>query len=161
MQAKQKIFIVQHLETDDIYAIFDEYSKAEAYVHRFKTKAYMEIVAHVLNPEYLSDKTRDPYNVVLPKTGAKPIELCIYTNAALIEAAFNEEYSIHQFEEEDVDTANIDIQLMAPSETDALIRAIAIRDEVIIRYELDCGRKRYGVFTQIPRFVKKMILLNM
>ncbi|MNK92880.1 hypothetical protein D3C87_1130210 [compost metagenome] len=135
---KQKIFIVQHLDSegaDDIEAVFDERKKAEAFIKRFKTRAIMEIVEHVLNPEYLSDKTQDQYHIVLTQTGIVRAEVTVLNFINLSEQAVNEEYSIRKYNKTRIEEATMEIMLMASTPANALIRALAIRDEIVARGE--------------------------
>ena len=80
MKKNTKIYAVRSLKLDGICSslgVFDTRKKAKDFLCKHKTKMDAEIVEWTLNPEYVIDKTQDPYMVQFLGNENKPISISI------------------------------------------------------------------------------------
>jgi hypothetical protein len=117
---------------DEVYGFFDSYDEANAFINRFKTiPKDLEIVRQVLNPEYITDKGKDPYRIVLRNKENVPFDVGIFAMISQGERAKNEEYFINFYAPQVDDDGTFEIMLFAGNEEQAIRKAIVIRDAVI------------------------------
>lgn len=133
MDTLKKIYILQP-ESDsikDIEAIFDDLEKVNDYNNRYKTESSFEIITYVLNPEYETDKTKDPYLVQISRNSIEDASVCLDHADYNIEDASIEAWTIRDSYSEQVNSPIFSVSLFAGSGEEALKRAVEIRDSKV------------------------------
>lgn len=134
METTKSIFFVTPEEEENLnmcYACFDTYEKANDFLHRFKTNKHLQIVEVELNPEYLRDKEQDPYFISINIKGNIPNNIYIADNLPDVDAAKDECYEFHYDFNLIPEDGLFFINLFAKDKTEALNKAISIRDSLI------------------------------
>lgn len=132
--SSQLVYIVKprsFSSVEEVVAIFDDRQRGEEFMNRFKTKTDLEIVEQVLNPNFFSDKDRNPYYVSLEKNNLEPRDVFISDLISQADAALEEEYNIDFYHTDPNDEGLFTVMLFAENETAAVLKAIQLRKTVV------------------------------
>ncbi|MEQ7800937.1 hypothetical protein ABDJ41_14125 [Pedobacter sp. ASV1-7] len=135
MKAQSKVYLVKpasNQSLDELYGMFDTLEKAETFLNRFKTKMFdVEIVSSDLNPKYYTEKTADPYCILLDKISIIPKEILICSTIDMVEEALKESYHIFFHSAYGEDGGILIFQCLAADEKEAISKTIQKRDELV------------------------------
>jgi hypothetical protein len=135
MTPHSKVYLVKPASSqslDELYGMFDSLEKAETFLDRFKTKMVdVEIVSLDLNPKYYTEKTTDPYCIMLDKISIIPKEILICGTIDMVEEALKEAYHIFFHSAYGEDGGVLIFQCLAADEKEAISKTIQKRDELI------------------------------
>jgi hypothetical protein len=135
MKTQSKVYLVKpasNQSLDELYGMFDTLEKAETFLNRFKTKMFdVEIVSSDLNPKYYTEKTTDPYCILLDKISIIPKEILICSTIDMVEEALKESYHIFFPSAYGEDGGLLIFQCLAADEKEAISKTIQKRDELV------------------------------
>ncbi|MFA4870220.1 MAG: hypothetical protein WC623_18625 [Pedobacter sp.] len=135
MKTQSKVYLVKPTSNhslDELYGMFDTLEKAETFLNRFKTKMFdVEIVSLDLNPKYYTEKTTDPYCILLDKISIIPKEILICSTIDMVEEALKESYHIFFHSAYGEDGGILIFQCLAADEKEAISKTIQKRDELV------------------------------